>query len=221
MNQYFARNAAVVRSSYPLSFKWDDSLKSLRANSLETAEYLAALVLLLVASPILLLCMALIRLTSRGPAIFAQERVGKNGESFLVYKLRTMRVDAEAATGPVLSWKGDPRVTVLGSILRKTHLDEVPQLWNVMRGEMALVGPRPERPVFVRQFREAIPHYEVREKVKPGITGLAQVCCGYEARAEEKLEFDLLYIQHRNSINLYALILFYTVKKVLLARIAG
>lgn len=220
MDHYFSRNAAIVRANFPLSFEFDRPSLTFREFSIQIFESFMALSLLVVASPVILAAIALIKATSRGPAVYRQERVGKNGKAFTIYKLRTMGCDAEKSTGPVLSWKADPRVTPVGNFLRATHLDELPQLWNVVLGEMALVGPRPERPFFVNQFRREIPNYRLREQVKPGITGLAQVCCGYNAAPEEKLEFDLVYIQHRYSLAMNVLIFFYTAKKVVFARSA-
>lgn len=135
-----------------------------------------ALVLLVLAAPIIGLLVVCIRLTSRGPGIYAQTRVGRGGRIFTMFKLRSMRIDAESATGPVwASVSDDPRVTRLGYWLRRLHLDELPQFFNVLRGDMSLVGPRPERPEFVRVLGEQIPGYLDRLKVAPGITGLAQV----------------------------------------------
>lgn len=221
MYAYFQQNAATVRATFPLSFQPSRPfLETVASHGFEFCESILALSLLVLASPVLLLCVAIIKFTSKGPALYKQQRVGKEGKLFTILKLRTMRLDAEIATGPVLSWAKDPRVTAFGNFLRRTHLDEVPQLWNVIRGDMRLVGPRPERPFFVEKFRNDVSYYAKREKVKPGITGLAQVCCGYDASAAEKLEFDLLYIQHRYSLTMYFLILLYTAKKVLLARTA-
>jgi lipopolysaccharide/colanic/teichoic acid biosynthesis glycosyltransferase len=136
----------------------------------------------------------LIRLTSPGKILFAQRRVGRDGVGFTLSKFRTMVADAERHTGPVLATANDPRITKTGAFLRATRLDEFPQLFNVLRGEMSLVGPRPERPHFVQQFREQIPGYEFRLAVKPGVTGLAQVFGRYSTTAERKLRFDLTYI---------------------------
>jgi lipopolysaccharide/colanic/teichoic acid biosynthesis glycosyltransferase len=136
----------------------------------------------------------LIRLTSPGKAIFSQKRVGRDGIEFHLYKFRTMISDAERHTGPVLATADDPRITKVGAFLRATRLDEFPQLFNVLRGEMSLVGPRPERGHFIREFRERIPGYEFRLSVKPGVTGPAQVCGSYSTTAERKLRFDLMYV---------------------------
>jgi exopolysaccharide biosynthesis polyprenyl glycosylphosphotransferase len=150
---------------------------------------------LLVSWPLILGAAAAIKLTSPGAAIFRQERVGKGGRTFTIYKLRTMVVDAEKHTGAVLSaGKSDARITPVGRFLRATRLDELPQLWNVLRGDMSIVGPRPERPCFVAQFEREIPGYRERHEVAPGLTGLAQVSGGYAIEAELKLRYDLLYV---------------------------
>lgn len=154
---------------------------------------------LLVLAPLLLLVMAIIKLTSRGPAVFAQERIGRHQRPFTLYKLRTMVVNAEARTGPVLSaGLEDPRLTAIGKWMRRLRFDELPQLWNVVRGDMSLVGPRPERACFVERFQQMTPLYAARHSVRPGITGLAQVCGGYRTDARDKLRFDLIYVAHRS-----------------------
>jgi lipopolysaccharide/colanic/teichoic acid biosynthesis glycosyltransferase len=160
-------------------------------------ELLLALVGLAISAPVLVVLGALVKLTSRGPAIYSQIRLGKGGRPFRILKLRTMVVAAEHG-GPCWSAVGDPRVTALGRFLRKTHLDELPQLWNVVRGEMSLVGPRPERPHFVAELRRQIPLYVRRLAVRPGLTGLAQVRHGYDQTIEDvqaKLAYDLEYIR--------------------------
>jgi lipopolysaccharide/colanic/teichoic acid biosynthesis glycosyltransferase len=150
------------------------------------------------ATPVILICILLVRLSSRGPAIYKQQRVGLRGRVFTMYKIRSMRIDAEA-NGPAWAAVGeDPRVTWIGQWLRKLHLDELPQLFNVLRGEMSLVGPRPERPEFVEVLSERIPGYEYRLNVLPGITGLAQVNLPPDTDLDSvrrKLELDRLYIQ--------------------------
>lgn len=158
---------------------------------------LAGAVLILCIPWIGILCI-LIKLGSRGPAFHLQERVGLEGRRFRILKLRTMVDHAEHATGPVWATRDDPRITRIGSFLRRTHLDELPQLINVLRGEMSLVGPRPERPVFVEKFERLIPGYARRLRVKPGITGLAQVSQSYDASIADvraKLVHDLCYVR--------------------------
>ncbi|HLV79476.1 MAG TPA: sugar transferase [Chthonomonadaceae bacterium] len=164
-----------------------------------SVDLIVALLGLLLLAPVILVVAILIKLTSPGPAIFAQERVGRYGRTFTVYKFRTMVADAEAQTGPVLSdGKQDVRLTPLGSRLRAFRIDEIPQFWNVLRGEMSLVGPRPERPVFVEQFLQEAPIYARRHQVRPGITGLAQICGGYHTDWRDKLRFDLIYVSHQS-----------------------
>ncbi len=153
---------------------------------------------LVVSAPCLLLLMALVKLTSRGPVFYRQMRVGLHGKLFEIVKLRTMCVDAEAKTGPVWAKQNDPRVTPIGRILRKTHLDELPQLINVLNGDMSVVGPRPERPYFVRKFIQQFPDYSKRLDVRPGITGLACVRLHYdetERDVRRKLGLDLIYVR--------------------------
>jgi lipopolysaccharide/colanic/teichoic acid biosynthesis glycosyltransferase len=161
-------------------------------------DFGVALILFALTLPLVLLAMALVRLTSRGPAIYSQTRLGKNGRPFTMYKLRTMTHDAEK-NGARWSLPGDSRVTALGRWLRKTHVDELPQLWNVLKGEMSLVGPRPERPEFVPQLEQAIVHYRKRLAVRPGVTGLAQVQLPPDSDLDSvrvKLAFDLHYARH-------------------------
>jgi sugar transferase (PEP-CTERM system associated) len=189
--------------------------------SKRAVELVAAVVLLVVGAPLLLLLAALIRLDSPGRVLYAQKRVGKGGRVFDLYKLRTMRHDAEAASGPVWAApENDRRVTRVGRLLRKLRLDELPQLWNVLRGDMSFVGPRPERPHFVEQLRKVIPFYDERHHVLPGITGWAQVKFGYGSTIEDserKLQFDLYYIKNM-SLFLDAAIVLDTLKEVLVGR---
>ena len=165
-------------------------------------DRLGAALLAVVFSPVMAACALLIKLTSRGPVFYTQERVGKGGRVFTLIKLRTMYQNAEAETGPTWA-RGDhedPRVTPVGRILRKTHLDEVPQLINVLKGEMSLIGPRPERPCFVEEFKEEVTDYDRRLTVKPGITGLAQIRSGYDRTLRDvrrKVRLDCLYIRRR------------------------
>ena len=161
------------------------------------------------------------KLSSRGPVFYHQERVGLQGRIFTVHKFRSMRPDAEAATGAVWASKaGDDRVTPVGGFLRRARLDELPQLWNVLRGDMSMVGPRPERPEFIQRLSSVIPFYGQRHVVRPGITGWAQVKYTYGASVEdafEKLQYDLYYVKNM-SIALDLFILFSTIKTVLLSR---
>jgi exopolysaccharide biosynthesis polyprenyl glycosylphosphotransferase len=161
-------------------------------------DLLGALLLLVVLSPLWLLA-ALIALLSMGwPVLFRQERTGKDMKPFPVFKFRTMVRDAEARSGPVLATVDDPRVTPFGRFMRKTRIDELPQLLNIVAGQMSFVGPRPERPVFVERFLREIPGYRERFKTKPGVTGLAQVSGGYATTPERKLKYDLIYMYHQN-----------------------
>jgi len=175
---------------------------------------------LVLLSPLLLLVALMVKVTSPGPALYHQRRVGYQGKHFTVHKFRSMRTDAEAKTGAVWAAANDARVTPIGRFLRRARLDELPQLWNVLVGEMSLVGPRPERPEFVESLTKTIPFYGLRHGVRPGLTGWAQVRYTYGASVEdalEKLQYDLFYMKHV-SITLDLLILFLTVKTVLLRR---
>ncbi len=160
------------------------------------ADLVAATVGILLLLPVWLVVAILIKLTSPGPVFYRQERVGRGGRIFSILKFRTMRVDAEAETGPVLAAVDDPRVTPVGRFLRAIRLDETPQLLNVIKGDMSVVGPRPERPFFMEQIARELPEYRYRLLVRPGLTGLAQVEAGYSTPPEDKLRYDLLYIQN-------------------------
>jgi len=153
--------------------------------------------LLLAAAPLMGLIGLIIRATSPGPALYFQERVGLGGRVFRLVKFRTMRADAEQDTGPVWARNHDPRCTRVGAFLRRTSLDELPQLWNVLKGEMSLVGPRPERPLFIEQFRLEVPRYMLRQRVRGGMTGLAQVQ-GWRGNTsiQARVERDLEYIEN-------------------------
>jgi Undecaprenyl-phosphate glucose phosphotransferase len=178
---------------------------------------IAAVALVGMAVPFAIIA-ALIKSTSPGPVFYRQERMGLDGRAFSVYKFRSMLVDAERDTGPVWTRKDDPRRTPVGRVLRRFSLDEFPQLWNVLRGDMSLVGPRPERPFFVEQFKQHIPRYMLRHKVKSGITGWAQVH-GWrgDTSIEKRIEFDLHYIEHW-SVALDFKILWLTVIRVFFHR---
>jgi sugar transferase (PEP-CTERM system associated) len=175
---------------------------------------------LLLALPLLAVIAIAVRLTSAGPALYAQERVGQFGRLFTLYKFRSMRSDAEVGTGAVWAVQDDPRVTPIGRFLRRSRLDELPQLWNILTGSMSLVGPRPERPEFVASLTTDIPFYGQRHIVKPGLTGWAQVSYSYGDGIEgtmEKLQYDLFYIKNL-SIPLDLFVLFMTAKIVCLGR---
>ncbi|HUA83228.1 MAG TPA: sugar transferase [Bryobacteraceae bacterium] len=181
---------------------------------------LIGLVGIVVALPLMAIVAILVRITSRGPVLFRQTRVGFNGRLFTLYKFRSMWQNAEAKTGPIWAAKDDPRVTPLGRWLRKLRLDELPQLFNVLKGEMSVVGPRPERPEFVTVLEEKIPFYRLRHFVKPGITGWAQINYRYSDTIEDsiiKLEYDLYYIKNL-AWSLDAYIMFHTAKTMIFGR---
>ena len=192
---------------------WRDVIK-------RSFDVLVSLVLLLVSLPILLCATIAILLETGRPILFRQERVGQGGKPIHIYKLRSMRQDAEQDGRPRWASKNDDRVTPVGRFLRRTRIDELPQLWNVLRGDMSFVGPRPERPFFVRQLVETIPYYDVRHSVKPGVTGWSQVRYPYGASVEDalaKLQYDLYYVKN-HSLFLDLMILMETVQVVLLGK---
>jgi Undecaprenyl-phosphate glucose phosphotransferase len=160
-------------------------------------DLVLSLAALLVGAPLFLLLALAVKATSRGPVFYRQERMGLDGRTFRMYKFRSMRVDAETSTGAVWAQQGDDRRTPIGAFLRATSLDEIPQFWNVLLGHMSLVGPRPERPVFVKQFRHQISHYMLRHRVKAGVTGWAQVN-GWRGNTslDQRILYDLYYIRH-------------------------
>lgn len=161
-------------------------------------DFVTALVLLILTCPLILGAMLLVKLTSSGPMLYTQTRLGRRGRPFTIYKIRTMMNDCESLTGPRWSTPGDTRVTPVGRWLRRTHLDELPQLWNVLRGDMSLVGPRPERPEFVPRLEHTVAHYRLRLAVRPGVTGLAQVQLPPDSDLESvriKTAYDLHYIR--------------------------
>jgi exopolysaccharide biosynthesis polyprenyl glycosylphosphotransferase len=170
---------------------WEEAAK-------RTLDIVASFWVIILGMPVWLATALAIRLTSKGPLIYSQERVGKDGRPFKIFKFRSMYIDAERG-GPQWASKNDPRVTPLGRFLRKSHLDEVPQFWNVLKGDMSLVGPRPERPFFVKQLIEEIPYYNRRHKVRPGITGLYQAMIDkYDESIDDvrqRVKYDLMYIE--------------------------
>ncbi len=158
-----------------------------------------AAVLLVLASPVILLCLVAVRLGSKGSPLYSQKRLGSSGRIITIYKIRTMYEDCERHFGPIWSGPGDPRVTPLGRILRATHLDELPQLLNVVRGEMSLIGPRPERPEIVAQLERCFPAYRDRLRVRPGLSGLAQILQGPDTSLHDvqtKLRYDIYYLDN-------------------------
>jgi len=181
---------------------------------IRSLDVLGSIMILFISAPIAILTSLLIKITSLGPVLYKQERVGKDGKVFTLYKFRTMVKDAEKKVGPVLASRDDPRITRIGKLLRTTRLDELPQLLNVMRGDMSLVGPRPERPHFVKLHKAL---RELRLTVRPGITGLAQIRSFYDLKPKHKIKYDYLYIQQRSLLlNLY--ILLRTIPVVLLRK---
>lgn len=205
---------------------FDEYAITLAADSKETQQYIKiypffkrifdiifSSVGLILSIPIIAFFGMLIKLESEGPIFYRQERVGLNGKYFYITKLRSMKTDAEK-NGAQWAKKNDPRVTKVGKFIRKTRIDELPQLWNVLKGDMSLIGPRPERPMFTAQFNEEIPDFVERLKVKPGLTGWAQVNGGYEITPKEKLKYDLYYIENMNLL-LDIKILLLTIKVVL------
>lgn len=189
---------------------WEQSTKRL-------IDVVVSTIVLVVGAPAWILIAVLLRVTSPGPAIYRQQRVGRDSRIFTMNKFRTMRLDAEDGTGPVWATENDPRYTKVGRWLRKTRLDEIPQFWNVLKGDMSLVGPRPERPYFVEQLAGEIPLYNRRHRVKPGITGWAQVKWKYDASladVRQKVKYDLFYIENM-SLRMDLKILFRTVRTAL------
>ncbi len=178
-------------------------------------DVVIGIVALCVLAPVMLAVALAIKIDSRGPVMYHQERIGIGGRRFVLYKFRTMGEDAEEKTGPVLATIDDERITRVGRFLRSTRIDEIPQIFNVLRGEMSLVGPRPERPFFVEQFEKDIPGYTCRHTTEAGITGLAQVMSNYSTSTEDKLRYDILYTRNRSPL-LDLKILLQTMKVILM-----
>jgi lipopolysaccharide/colanic/teichoic acid biosynthesis glycosyltransferase len=225
MNRLLASTIPYVNETRPTPFRAPAIVRTMEKSGplrrMPTVkiymDYTLALVLFTAAIPVIFLCILAIRLTSAGPAIYRQTRVGFGGRVFTIYKLRTMRRDAEHSTGPQWAKPNDVRITPVGRVLRALHFDELPQLWNVLKGEMSLVGPRPERPEIVSTLRKVIPGYDLRHAVKPGLTGYAQIHLPPDSSIEsvrQKLVFDRVYLQ-RYRLGLDVVILFCTVLKVL------
>lgn len=208
----------AAAGEYAVASYWESPLRGGGAVLKRAMDVLLSALLLVLSSPVLLLVAVLVRITSRGPVLHRQERVGLDGSTFTMLKFRTMVEGAEAATGPVFAAPGDSRRTPVGGFLRRFSLDELPQFWNVLRGDMSLVGPRPERPAFVERFRREHPGYMLRHSLRAGITGWAQVH-GLRGRSsiEERLAYDLEYAR-RWSLLLDAEILLRTSVQVLSGR---
>jgi sugar transferase (PEP-CTERM system associated) len=208
-----------------LSPEWIVRCKGFRRDRLimvtkRVVDIAASAVGLLLSAPIALLTAIAIKLDSPGPILYRQERVGQNDEPFTIYKFRSMCDSAEANGGPVWAAEDDPRVTRVGKIIRKLRIDEIPQMINVLNGQMSLVGPRPERPFFVQTLNQKVPYYSLRHSIKPGITGWAQICYSYgdsEKDAIEKLQYDLYYIKNM-SVLFDLQIIFESLKVVLLGK---
>jgi sugar transferase (PEP-CTERM system associated) len=201
---------------YAQGFRFSSTFRIFR----RLLAFTVSLIGLLLSLPLMPFVLLAIKLDSSGPVLYRQKRVGRGGETFYCYKFRTMRQDAEADTGPTWALDNDPRITRIGKFLRTSRLDEIPQLWCVLKGDMAFVGPRPERPEFVEWLTTQLPYYGVRHMVRPGITGWAQVRYKYGNTiedAKEKLQYDLFYIKNA-SLGLDVFIMFQTIKIVLLGR---
>jgi len=192
---------SMIRPSW-LIFTGPGRQKRFSALARTIVHRLAALIGAILSLPIIIVTAILIKLESRGPIFYKQERVGRNGRTFVLTKFRSMRVDAEKE-GPVWASKGDDRTTRVGRVIRKVRVDEIPQFWNILKGEMSFVGPRPERPHFVAQLAQEIPYYEQRHLIAPGLTGWAQIKYPYGASIEDarqKLQYDLFYIKNHGLV---------------------
>jgi sugar transferase (PEP-CTERM system associated) len=201
---------------FATGFRFSDAFRMAR----RVLNFLVGSISLIVSAPLIPFIILAVKLDSPGPSLYRQRRVGRGGGIFFCYKFRSMRADAEADKGPTWAGDDDPRITRIGRFLRTTRLDEIPQLWCVLKGDMAFVGPRPERPEFVEWLIKEIPYYNVRHLVRPGITGWAQIRYKYGNTVEdakEKLQYDLFYIKNA-SIGLDILIMFQTIKILLLRR---
>lgn len=211
-----------VEQLYPSWFIFAEGFRFSTVNRIlrRIVNFIAAFCSLILALPIIPLVALAVKMSSKGPVFYRQERVGRGGQTFYCYKFRTMRQDAEADTGATWATDDDPRITKVGKYLRLLRLDEIPQLWCVLKGDMHFVGPRPERPEFVQWLSREIPYYNLRHVVRPGITGWAQVQYKYGNTLEdarEKLQYDLFYIKNA-SVGLDLLIMFQTIKIVALSR---
>jgi exopolysaccharide biosynthesis polyprenyl glycosylphosphotransferase len=203
----FGSQGAVVTEGHSASLDLAERVTTLVSDLIgydtlkRLLDMVGVLLLLIPLFPVMLFTALLVRVTSRGPVIFMQRRLTQGGLTFTMYKFRTMRTDAEKETGAVWASDNDPRITPCGKFLRKTRLDELPQLLNVITGDMSLIGPRPERPEFAKKLSEELPHFDRRLEVKAGLTGLAQVAAGYASDMKayrRKLALDLIYVENRS-----------------------
>lgn len=218
MNYEFAAEMQDIVYGNTIQLIWRDLHRPLQPSRRQIIYSVGAFWLMVLFFPLFLFTSLLIKLNSRGPIFYSQERVGIDGRIFRIFKFRTMYTDAEKFSGPQLATKDDPRITRVGRFLRRTRIDEIPQLINVVIGDMHFIGPRPERPYFVEKYSREIPMYKNRLRVKPGITGLAQVITGYDEDLEDvkdKLRLDLDYIENYYSFRMHLNILLRTVKVIL------
>jgi lipopolysaccharide/colanic/teichoic acid biosynthesis glycosyltransferase len=194
-------NATKTPTSVDLSASFRSPVNGWYVACKLIVEFIAAVLLLVLAMPVILVSALLVRLTSRGPAFYTQTRLGQGGRPYLILKLRSMYHQCEKQSGVRWSAKGDTRITPVGRFIRRTHIDELPQLWNVIRGDMSLIGPRPERPEFAPELERHIPRYRERLLIRPGVTGLAQVQAPADTNLESvrnKLAYDLYYVNRQN-----------------------
>ena len=221
LNYEFAPEMQDIVYGSTIQEIWKDLHRPWQPSKRQVIYSIAALILIVLFSPLFIITSFLIKLDSRGSIFYSQERVGINGRLFRIFKFRTMTIDAEELSGPVLASKNDSRVTRVGRFLRRTRIDEIPQLINVVIGDMHFLGPRPERPYFVEKYSRDIPMYKNRLKVKPGISGLAQVTTGYDENLEDvkdKLKYDMDYIENYYSIQMHLNILLKTIKVIFTAQ---
>lgn len=176
-------------------------------------DILFSFILIIVLLPLMVIICILVRVESKGNVLYYQKRVGKDGKEFTLYKIRSM-VDKAEKDGEKMTIRNDERITKIGRVIRKTRLDELPQLFNILKGDMTFVGPRPEREIFIKEIEKTIPNFRKRLEVKQGLTGLAQVSGGYDLDFEDKLKYDLYYIKNRNII-LDSKIIFETIKVII------
>ena len=197
MENVMSKNQNIIENEgYYINYK-ENVMYSVYKRAL---DLLASTLGLIIGVPIIIIFGILVKLEDGGPIFYKQERLGKNNKKFYIYKIRSMKIDAEKIGGAQWAEKDDPRITKIGKFIRKTRIDEIPQLFNILNGEMSLIGPRPERPELTYKFEEEIPGFINRLKIKPGLTGLAQVNGGYEISPEEKLRWDLIYIKTQSFI---------------------